>query len=103
MCGIFGCITKNEPAAPIIHASLKRLEYRGYDSVGIATISNGEVAIKKDQGKIDEVHRILNLDDLPGTVGIGHTRWATHGAPLKINAHPHTDCTGKLPSSTTAS
>jgi glucosamine--fructose-6-phosphate aminotransferase (isomerizing) len=96
MCGIFGCITKNEPAAPIIHASLKRLEYRGYDSVGIATIKNGEVAIKKDQGKIDDVHRMLNLDDLPGTVGIGHTRWATHGAPLKINAHPHTDCTGKI-------
>ncbi|MCW4010173.1 MAG: glutamine--fructose-6-phosphate transaminase (isomerizing) [Candidatus Bathyarchaeota archaeon] len=96
MCGIFGCITTNGDAAPTIHASLKRLEYRGYDSVGIATINNGEVFIKKDQGKIDEVHKLLNLDDLQGNIGIGHTRWATHGAPLKINAHPHTDCTGQI-------
>ena len=96
MCGIFGCITKDGNAAPVIHASLERLEYRGYDSVGIATINNGEVNIKKDQGKIDEVHKILNLDDMPGSIGIGHTRWATHGAPLKINAHPHTDCSGQI-------
>jgi glucosamine--fructose-6-phosphate aminotransferase (isomerizing) len=96
MCGIFGCIMKEGNAAPVIHSSLKRLEYRGYDSVGIATINNGEVYIKKDQGKIDEVNKILNLDDLPGSLGIGHTRWATHGAPLKINAHPHVDCTGRI-------
>ncbi|KON31750.1 hypothetical protein AC478_02285 [miscellaneous Crenarchaeota group-1 archaeon SG8-32-3] len=94
MCGIFGCILKEGQAAPLIHASLKRLEYRGYDSVGIATIQNGQIHLKKDQGKIDDVHKILNLDDLPGNLGIGHTRWATHGAPLKVNAHPHTDCTG---------
>ena len=87
---------KDGNAAPVIHASLKRLEYRGYDSVGIATIHNGEVYIKKDQGKIDEVHKILNLDDLPGSIGIGHTRWATHGAPLKVNAHPHVDCSGQI-------
>jgi glucosamine--fructose-6-phosphate aminotransferase (isomerizing) len=96
MCGIFGCIMTEGNAAPIIHASLKRLEYRGYDSVGIATIDNGNISIKKDQGKIDEVHRILNLDDLPGNIGIGHTRWATHGAPLKVNAHPHTDCSEQI-------
>jgi glucosamine--fructose-6-phosphate aminotransferase (isomerizing) len=96
MCGIFGCILKDGTAAPLIHASLKRLEYRGYDSVGIATIDKGEIFLKKDQGKIDEVHRILNLDDMPGNVGIGHTRWATHGAPLKVNAHPHSDCTGQI-------
>ncbi len=96
MCGIFGCILKNGNAAPVIHTSLKCLEYRGYDSVGIATLNNGQVNIKKDQGKIDDVHRILNLDDLPGNVGIGHTRWATHGAPLKVNAHPHTDCSGQI-------
>jgi len=97
MCGIFGCITKNgEPAAPIIHSSLKCLEYRGYDSVGIATISDGHIFVKKDQGKIDEVHKLLNLDEMPGTIGIGHTRWATHGAPLKVNAHPHVDCTGQI-------
>jgi glucosamine--fructose-6-phosphate aminotransferase (isomerizing) len=96
MCGIFGCILKEGNAAPCIHSSLKRLEYRGYDSVGVATISGGEIYLKKDQGKIDDVHKILNLDDLPGSIGIGHTRWATHGAPLKINAHPHSDCTGDL-------
>jgi glucosamine--fructose-6-phosphate aminotransferase (isomerizing) len=92
MCGIFGCILKEGNVAPIIHASLKRLEYRGYDSVGIATLDNGQLVIKKDQGKIDDVHRTHNLDDLPGAVGIGHTRWATHGAPLQVNAHPHVDC-----------
>jgi glucosamine--fructose-6-phosphate aminotransferase (isomerizing) len=96
MCGIFGCVLKEGMAAPLIHASLKTLEYRGYDSVGIATISNNKIWLKKDQGKIDEVHKILNLDDLPGSIGIGHTRWATHGAPLKINAHPHSDCTGQI-------
>jgi glucosamine--fructose-6-phosphate aminotransferase (isomerizing) len=96
MCGIFGCIVSEGTAAPLIHESLKRLEYRGYDSVGIATIENGNIIIKKDQGKIDDVHRALNLDDLPGSIGIGHTRWATHGAPLKVNAHPHADCSGEI-------
>ncbi len=96
MCGIFGCVLKEENAAPFIHSSLKRLEYRGYDSVGIATIFENKIYLKKDQGKIDEVHKILNLDDLPGSIGIGHTRWATHGAPLKVNAHPHSDCTGQI-------
>ncbi len=96
MCGIFGCILKDGSAAPVIHSSLKRLEYRGYDSVGIATIENGKIFIKKDQGKIDEVHKLLNLDDMPGKLGIGHTRWATHGAPLKVNSHPHTDCKGEI-------
>jgi glutamine---fructose-6-phosphate transaminase (isomerizing) len=96
MCGIFGCILKERNAAPIIHAALKRLEYRGYDSVGEATIYKGKLYVKKDQGKIDDVHNARNLDDLPGNLGIGHTRWATHGAPLEINAHPHVDCSGEL-------
>jgi glucosamine--fructose-6-phosphate aminotransferase (isomerizing) len=96
MCGIFGCIMTNGNVAPVIHAALKRLEYRGYDSVGIATLNNGVVTIKKDQGKIDDVHKILNLNDMPGNIGIGHTRWATHGAPLKVNAHPHIDCKGEI-------
>jgi glucosamine--fructose-6-phosphate aminotransferase (isomerizing) len=96
MCGIFGCVLKEGNAAPLIHSSLKRLEYRGYDSVGIATISDGKIYLKKDQGKIDDVHKLVNLDDLPGSIGIGHTRWATHGAPLKVNAHPHSDCKGEI-------
>jgi glucosamine--fructose-6-phosphate aminotransferase (isomerizing) len=96
MCGIFGCILTEGQAAPLIHDSLKRLEYRGYDSVGIATIQDGEIYLKKDSGKIDEVHKLLNLDYMPGNLGIGHTRWATHGAPLKVNAHPHMDCTGNI-------
>src|SRR5665647_2964609 len=74
MCGIFGCILKEGNAAPLIHSSLKHLEYRGYDSVGIATISDGKIFIKKDKGKIDEVNEIVNLDDMPGSIGIGHTR-----------------------------
>jgi len=96
MCGIFGCLLKDGDAAPIIHSALHRLEYRGYDSVGEATLHEGRIHIKKDAGKIDEVHKILNLDDLPGRIGIGHTRWATHGAPSKANAHPHLDCKEKV-------
>jgi glucosamine--fructose-6-phosphate aminotransferase (isomerizing) len=96
MCGIFGCIAIGGNVASIIHESLKRLEYRGYDSVGIATLNNGIINIKKEPGKIDEVHKLINLDDMTGNVGIGHTRWATHGAPLKVNAHPHVDCTGEI-------
>ena len=96
MCGIFGCALREGNAAPIIHAALKRLEYRGYDSVGEATISDGKLYVKKDRGKIDAVHKNHNLDDLPGSIGIGHTRWATHGAPLQVNAHPHLDCKGQI-------
>jgi glucosamine--fructose-6-phosphate aminotransferase (isomerizing) len=96
MCGIFGCILEVGNAAPLIHSSLKHLEYRGYDSVGIATMSDRKILIKKDAGKIDEVDKIVNLDDMPGRIGIGHTRWATHGAPLKVNSHPHTDCKGEI-------
>jgi len=94
MCGIFGCVLKEGNAAPLIHAALKRLEYRGYDSVGVVTLHDGKLYMKKDQGKIDDVHKLHNLDDLPGSLGIGHTRWATHGAPLQVNAHPHVDCSG---------
>jgi glucosamine--fructose-6-phosphate aminotransferase (isomerizing) len=96
MCGIFGCLLYDGDAAPIIHAGLKKLEYRGYDSVGEATVSVVGLTLKKDTGKIDDVHKALNLDKLPGSIGIGHTRWATHGAPLKVNAHPLTDCSNEV-------
>ncbi len=96
MCGITGCVTDGRAVAGILYKSLKRLEYRGYDSAGMATIFNGVLYVKKDQGKIDEVNERLNFSDMPGNIGIAHTRWATHGAPSKVNAHPHTDCNNKL-------
>jgi len=96
LCGIFGCLLREGKVAPIIHEALKRLEYRGYDSVGIATINQGKIAVKKDVGKIGDVHKLLDLNDLQGTIGLGHCRWATHGAPSKNNAHPHLDSSGKV-------
>ena len=95
MCGIIGCILDNKKAAPVLLECVKRLEYRGYDSIGIAT-SGSDIKIKKDKGKIDEVQENLGLTDLPGEMGIAHVRWATHGLPTKENAHPHTDCKDKI-------
>jgi glucosamine--fructose-6-phosphate aminotransferase (isomerizing) len=95
MCGIVGCILKDKDAAPILLECVKKLEYRGYDSVGIAT-SNRGLSIKKDQGKIDEVDEKLQITDLPGLKGIAHVRWATHGLPTRENAHPHTDCKNRI-------
>ena len=96
MCGIFGCVLKKGLVAPLIHQGLKRLEYRGYDSVGFATINNGKLQVRKDKGRIDDVVEELSMDTMPGSIGIGHTRWATHGAPKMVNAHPHTDCENKI-------
>ena len=96
MVGIFGCILKDGNAAPIIHSALKRLEYRGYDSAGEATAHKNKLFIKKDVGRVDEVHAQHDLNDLPGKIGLGHIRWATHGAPSRENAHPHVDCNKQI-------
>ncbi|MFA6035966.1 MAG: isomerizing glutamine--fructose-6-phosphate transaminase, partial [Candidatus Micrarchaeia archaeon] len=95
MCGIVGYIGGRK-AAPTIFGCLKALEYRGYDSAGIATAHDGKLSVKRDVGKIAEVHAKHDLEDLAGEMGIGHTRWATHGVPSQVNAHPHKDCTGKI-------
>ncbi|PIW36174.1 MAG: glutamine--fructose-6-phosphate transaminase (isomerizing) [Nitrosopumilales archaeon CG15_BIG_FIL_POST_REV_8_21_14_020_33_23] len=95
MCSIIGYYG-NEIAAPIIVKGLRRMEYRGYDSVGVATESNSQIELKKGIGKVDEVNFKVQLDTLPGKIGIGHTRWATHGKVTDANAHPHSSNSGKL-------
>ena len=95
MCGIIGYIGER-PACEVIVKGLKRLEYRGYDSAGVVTGDEEGLHIRKGAGRIDELVERLNLLGMPGTRGIGHTRWATHGVPNDINAHPHTDCTGRI-------
>jgi glucosamine--fructose-6-phosphate aminotransferase (isomerizing) len=88
MCGIIG-ILGNKPAAPLLVESLKRLTYRGYDSAGVATLVNGHIDRRRAEGKIANLEALLERSPLPGVVGIGHTRWATHGRPSESNAHPH--------------
>ena len=88
MCGIIGIIGKGE-VAPLLIEGLRRLEYRGYDSAGIATLVNGRVERRRAEGKIANLESLLKKSPATGTVGIGHTRWATHGLPSEINAHPH--------------
>ena len=88
MCGIVGILGR-QPAAVLLLDALKRLEYRGYDSAGIATLVNGGIERRRAEGKLVNLERALEQEPLPGVVGIGHTRWATHGAPTRDNAHPH--------------
>ena len=91
MCSIIGYIGKFS-AASVLVGSLKKMEYRGYDSVGIATLESNKILIRKGVGKVLDVDNSLHLYKMPGQIGIGHTRWATHGGISKANAHPHTDC-----------
>jgi len=90
MCGIIGIIGKAD-AAPLLLDGLKRLEYRGYDSAGIATLVDGAIDQRRAEGKINNLNALIDAQPLPGTIGIGHTRWATHGLPTETNAHPHAD------------
>ncbi|WP_367160065.1 glutamine--fructose-6-phosphate transaminase (isomerizing) [Kozakia baliensis] len=89
MCGICG-VVGHRPATPLVFEALRRLEYRGYDSAGIATLVDGRIDRRRAAGKLDNLQAILEAKPLAGTTGIGHTRWATHGSPNEANAHPHT-------------
>ncbi len=95
MCGIVGYVGPRQ-ATPIVFEGLKRLEYRGYDSAGIAVIQDGQISVCRDKGKLVNLGALLETQSMAGTVGIGHTRWATHGKPSQTNAHPHIDCTGRI-------
>ena len=95
MCGIVAYIGQRD-ATPIILNGLKRLEYRGYDSAGIATIEDGKIDIRRDVGKLARLQNLVSDHPLSGNLGIGHTRWATHGEPNERNAHPHMGATGKV-------
>jgi len=95
MCGIIA-YTGDKPALPVLLEGLHRLEYRGYDSAGIAVVENGSLGVFKEAGKLPNLQRLLSEIQLTGTSGIGHTRWATHGIPNMTNAHPHTDCSGTI-------
>ena len=95
MCGIIGYIgCKSAP--DIIIEGLRRLEYRGYDSAGLVTIHSGKFELRKKTGRINELAGLLKKQPAHGKVGIGHTRWATHGAPTDANAHPHLDQSGQI-------
>ena len=95
MCGIVGYLGKKD-SVPIILDGLHRLEYRGYDSAGIAVMKEGEIQFIKNAGKVSDLSRLIDDSVLKGSIGIGHTRWATHGEPNTVNSHPHFDRTGKI-------
>ena len=100
MCGIFGVITNqdNISLGNVVLEGIKRLEYRGYDSCGVVSLSNSKLYIKKDSGKIEEIQKRINLAEIPNNskLALAHTRWATHGKPTRINSHPHSDCSNKI-------
>jgi glutamine---fructose-6-phosphate transaminase (isomerizing) len=98
MCGIFGIMTKRTdiPIAKLIREGLQRLEYRGYDSCGLAMANNGKIEVRKKAGKIADINKDGLFDTMQGQFGMGHTRWATHGPPIDKNSHPHLDCKNKV-------
>jgi glucosamine--fructose-6-phosphate aminotransferase (isomerizing) len=95
MCGIIGYIGPKE-VVPVLIDGLRRLEYRGYDSAGVAVVRNGEVTLRRSAGKLSNLEDVILANPIAGDYGVGHTRWATHGRPTEENAHPHRDCTGKI-------
>ena len=95
MCGIVGYIG-DKKATPILINGLLRLEYRGYDSAGIAVMEENNIVVKKDKGRVNNLYNLEGIDSLKGTAGIAHTRWATHGKPSKENSHPHMDNSGSF-------
>ena len=95
MCGIIGYLGP-KPIVPVLIDGLKRLEYRGYDSAGIALVKNGAIEIRRSAGKLNRLEQVIATSPVDGEYGVGHTRWATHGRPTEENAHPHRDCTGKI-------
>ena len=95
MCGIIGYIGE-KPVLPILIDGLRRLEYRGYDSAGVAVVRNGAIEMRRSAGKLARLEEVIAVNPLDGEYGIGHTRWATHGRPTEENAHPHRDCTGRI-------
>ena len=95
MCGIIGYIGKRD-VVPVLLEGLKSLEYRGYDSAGITVLSGRSLKVRKRQGKVSVLERSFRANSLNGDLGIGHTRWATHGVPNEKNAHPHLDCSESL-------
>jgi glucosamine--fructose-6-phosphate aminotransferase (isomerizing) len=95
MCGIIGYIG-SKPVVPVLLEGLRRMEYRGYDSAGVAVVSPEGITLRRSAGKLANLENAIRVDPVDGVYGVGHTRWATHGRPTEENAHPHRDCTGKI-------
>ena len=95
MCGIIGYIG-SKPVVPVLIDGLRRMEYRGYDSAGVALVGDDGISLRRSAGKLANLELTIQADPVDGLYGVGHTRWATHGRPTEENAHPHRDCTGRI-------
>ena len=95
MCGIIGYIG-SKPVVPVLIEGLRRMEYRGYDSAGVAVVSPEGISLRRSAGKLANLEQAIRVEPVDGLYGVGHTRWATHGRPTEENAHPHRDCTGRI-------